>query len=83
MKTAGVRPASHAAQLKQLSLGQSELNHSAPLLRRKPLYSLREPRRYVELNHFCHESILQASLFGAAQIHINNYLNIILGPVGK
>ena len=38
---------------------QTELDHSPPVLRRKPLYTFRERIRYMKLNYFCHGSVLQ------------------------
>ncbi len=38
---------------------QAELDHFPPLQWGNPLHALRELGRYVKLNYFCHESVLQ------------------------
>ena len=38
---------------------QGELDHFPPLLRGNPLHALREVGRYIKLNYFRHESVLQ------------------------
>jgi hypothetical protein len=46
-------------RLSRLCGRRRELNHSARLLRGKPLHRLREFRWYVEFNYFCHGLFLQ------------------------
>ena len=45
---------------------QAELDHFPPLLQGNPLHAFRELGRYVKLNYFCHESVLQVICFSVA-----------------
>jgi len=53
-------PSNGRRQLSRFLCRRTELDHSATLLRRNPLRTLREVGRDVKLNYFCHGSILKS-----------------------